>query len=72
MKRLKKARGLAGITNWPRNAMRHSFASHGYHLGLEWCVKTLRHTDGFRIFRKHYRGIVEKKAATAYFQILPN
>lgn len=62
--------GRAGA-QWPHDAMRHSFASYGYHRGLEWCIDTMGHIGGFRTFVRHYKGAADKTQSDRFFGILP-
>lgn len=55
-----------------KDALRHSFASYGYHfLGAEHTVEIMGHVGGFGMFAKHYKGLADKKSATEYFSIAP-
>lgn len=58
--------------DWPRNALRHSFAS--YHLAQFKDAAALAlemgHSDTELIFR-HYREVVRPKSADLYWQVLP-
>jgi integrase len=67
-----QARAAAGITDWPVNALRHSFAS--YHLAhFKNAASTaleLGHHDS-RITFAHYRELVKPKDAERYWQIKP-
>jgi integrase len=69
---LRDARERAKITEWPHDAMRHSFASYGFHRGLEWVVDTMGHVAGFRTFVRHYKGAASKADADSYFAIAPS
>jgi integrase len=66
------AREAAGITEWPPNALRHSFAS--YHLAqfnnAAALALELGHTDSNLVFR-HYRQLVKPKHAAGYWKIAP-
>ena len=66
------ARAAAGFTDWPENALRHSFAS--YHLArFENAGATalqLGHRDSRTTF-EHYRELVRPKEAARYWQISP-
>ena len=66
------ARVAAGITNWPDNALRHSFAS--YHLAHFKDSKALAlemgHIDSVMLFN-HYRALVKPKEAERYWNIKP-
>jgi integrase len=65
-------RESAGITDWPGNALRHSFAS--YHLAHFQDAAALAlqmgHTDSGMIFA-HYRQLVRPKDARQYWNIKP-
>jgi integrase len=67
-----EARQRATITNWPANALRHSFAS--YHLAhfknaAELALE-MGHTNQQMIF-DHYRQLVRPKEAARYWKICP-
>jgi integrase len=68
----KALRQAAGITNWPANALRHSFAS--YHLAhfkdAAALALEMGHTDSGMIFA-HYRQLVRPKEAARYWSIKP-
>lgn len=68
---VKKARTAAGIKVWTKDVMRHSFASYGYHRGLEWAVDTMGQVGGFRTFVNHYKGAASRAEADRYFAIAP-
>jgi len=69
-KQLDAAREAAGITEWPDNALRHSFAS--YHLAhfkdAAALALEMGHTDSGMIFN-HYRQLVRPKEAERYWNI---
>jgi integrase len=69
---LEAARKAAGITDWPDNALRHSFAS--YHLAhfkdAAALALEMGHTDADMIF-SHYRQLVRPKEADRYWSIRP-
>lgn len=69
---VEKARGGAGITEWPENAGRHSFAS--YHLAEHKDAgKTafeLGHPDPRQLYAD-YRALVKEKDAHTYWSITP-
>jgi integrase len=71
-KQFVQAREAAGITNWPDNALRHSFAS--YHLAhFKNAASTaleLGHHDS-RITFAHYRELVRPKEGERYWNIQP-
>lgn len=70
--RFESARAAAGITDWPNNAARHSFAS--YHLALHQdAAKTalqLGHANTAVLFQ-HYRELARPEDGEAYFKIMP-
>ena len=67
-----QAREAAGITDWPDNALRHSFAS--YHVAHFKDAKGLAlemgHIDSGMLFN-HYRALVKPKEAARYWNIKP-
>jgi integrase len=67
-----EAREAAGITEWPDNALRHSFAS--YHLAHFQNAAALAlqmgHTNEDMIFN-HYRELVKPKDAERYWNVTP-
>jgi integrase len=69
---LDETRYAAGITRWPKNALRHGFAS--YHLAqfndAAALSLQLGHTSPHLVF-KHYRQVVRPKEAARYWQIMP-
>lgn len=70
--RLEKAKKAAGITEWPNNALRHSFAS--YHLATFQDASALALEMGHsttRMIFQHYRALVTRSAGEAYWKIMP-
>lgn len=67
----KALRQAASVPHWPRDALRHTFASHGYWRGLEWALDTMRHTRQAAVFTKHYKGNVTASEGRAFFGIYP-
>jgi integrase len=68
----KRLVAYAGIEDWPSNAMRHSYASYLYSFtgnAAEVCAR-LGHRQDDMLF-DHYRTLVTRKAAHAYFTITP-
>jgi len=67
------AREQAGISNWPSNALRHSYAS--YHLAhfndAAALALQMGHTNTSMIFQ-HYREVVKPKDAALYWEIIPS
>jgi integrase len=72
-RKLAVALRASGITKWPDNALRHSFAS--YHLAMHQdAAKTalqLGHHESRTLFA-HYRELVRAEDARAYWQIEPS
>ena len=70
--RLREDRKRAGLTEWPSNGLRHSFAS--YHLAHFGDVKELAlelgRTNPSITFR-HYRQLVRPEAAERFWRIAP-
>src|SRR5437867_11435891 len=70
-RKLRAARGQAGINEWDNNSLRHSFGS--YHLAKHRNVQALAIEMGnspAMIF-KHYRELVKPKDAERYWNIRP-
>ena len=70
--RLEKAKKAAGITEWPNNALRNSFAS--YHLAAFQDASALALEMGHsttRMIFQHYRALVTRSAGEAYLKIMP-
>jgi integrase len=69
---LETARANAGISKWPSNALRHSYAS--YHLAFHQNAAALAlqmgHTSQAMIF-SNYREVVTKQDAERYWSIRP-
>ena len=63
----------ARITKWPHDATRHSFAS--YHYALHKNANILRdlmgHEESSRMLEHHYKAVVSRSAAEAYWSITP-
>ena len=60
-------REKAGI-EWPHSRLRHSFCSHAVALhGFTWTSLQADHSE--RVLRDHYREVVTKFEADAYFAI---
>jgi hypothetical protein len=70
--RFKEACRAAGIERWPRNALRHNFAS--YHLAwyrdASRTALELGHSESRTLFA-HYSELVTREAAKEYWKILP-
>jgi len=72
-KRFRKLHKLAGFEEWEANAMRHSFGSYYYALSgnpLE-TSRLLGHKASDQVLFDHYRALVSKERAEAYFSIYP-
>jgi integrase len=71
-KRLLNDRVASGLSDWPSNALRHSFGS--YHLeqfkNAALTALEMGHRDQDLLFR-HYRELVSAEAAKAYWSIFP-
>jgi len=66
------SRDQAGIKKWPKNAMRHSFAS--YHFELHGDSKKTANELGHRgedLLFSHYRSLTKKGSGSQYFSIFP-
>jgi hypothetical protein len=68
----------AGVLRSPKDGIRHSFGTHGYHRsddggsrGMEWTIALMGHTGGYRVFEKRYNGKCSSREAEAYFLIYP-
>ena len=71
-KRFIRLRDLAGIQTWPRNAMRHSFAT--YHLAHFQDIAKTAFELGHRspdMQYLHYRNLVTHDAGQKWFAITP-
>lgn len=70
---LADAREQAGISQWPSNALRHSYAS--YHLAhfndAAALALQMGHTNTAMIFQ-HYREVVKPKNAARFWEIMPS
>lgn len=73
-RRLADLRKAAGISEWPHNALRHSFASYWYaahpKYGAPALAAILGHSDA-DVLHRHYRAVVSERDARAYFAIRP-
>ena len=61
-----------GMTHWPQNDLRHSFASHhlAKHCNASELMLYMGHTSTKLIFEA-YRELVHPQAAEAYWNIVP-
>lgn len=71
--RLNSKATAAGITEWPKNALRHSFAS--YHFAANnnapLTAAMLGHHSSTRTFEKRYKKRVKPSEAKRYWQLTP-
>ena len=70
-KRLRKLAAAAGLTSWPHNALRHSFAS--YHLAKHGDpVKTAFQMGNSPVMvHNHYKGLVTNGDVTRFWELRP-
>ncbi len=66
------AREAAGITPWPHNALRHSFASYALAKWQNAAALALEMGNSAPVLMEHYREIVMPKAAEAFWSLTPN
>jgi integrase len=67
---LNRVRDIAGITEWPHDAARHSYCS--YSLPIHGAMQTaLNAGHSEDILFKHYREVVTKQEAEKFWQIFP-
>ena len=71
-KRHESARKRAGITEWPDNAMRHSFVSYRLAATGNAAQTALESGHDQAILFEHYRELVKPKDAARYWQIMPS
>jgi integrase/recombinase XerD len=71
--RFRALRRAAGINDWPKDVMRHSFAS--YHAASfkkqEETARQMGHIGGLRILRKHYVAYVPEDVANQFWALRP-
>ena len=70
--KLGRVRKAAGLTRWPRNGLRHSFASYRYAATQDapLTAHDLGHS-GTQLLYQHYRELVTPEDAAQYWQISP-
>ena len=67
---LSAAATKAGMTEWPKNGLRHSFCSYSVAVkGFEWTARQADHSE--KMLKKHYREVVSKEGAERYWEIRP-
>ena len=71
---LREVRPLAGLTEWPNNALRHSFASHAcaMHDDFAKVAAWLGHARDPRLLVTRYRHAVAKDAGRKWFDVTPD
>jgi integrase len=69
-RRFEAVRRLAGFEHWPQDALRHSFVS--YHYALHGESDTAAQAGhSAQMLHEHYRGLVTRAEAEAFFSIQP-
>ncbi|MCX6875955.1 MAG: tyrosine-type recombinase/integrase [Verrucomicrobia bacterium] len=70
---LRELRPLAGLTEWPSNALRHSFASHACAMTDDYSrvAAWLGHARDPRLLIGRYRHAVPKDAGAKWFNVFP-
>lgn len=70
---LREIRPEAGLTEWPSNALRHSFASHAaaMHDDFSKVASWLGHARDPRLLVTRYRHAIAKDAGESWFEVLP-
>jgi len=70
---LRRLRRAAGITQWPHNALRHSFATFhlAHHQDPVRTAYLLGHHFGSEMLTRHYRGLTSRGAAAEYWALRP-
>lgn len=66
------AREAAGITPWPHNALRHSFASYALAKWQNAAALALEMGNSAPVLMEHYREIVMPKDAEAFWSLTPD
>ena len=71
-RRLDALHASAGLSDWPANSMRHSFASYhlAHHKNAAALALELGH-EGTKMLFEHYREVVKPDAAAAFWKIAP-
>ena len=70
-KRFDAVKGAAGLTDWPQNAMRHSFASYRLAETQDAARVSLEMGNSPAMVFAHYRELVKPKDAARFFGIMP-
>lgn len=70
---LVKARADAGISDWPNNALRHSFVSYACAMTEDYPKVSawIGHSGGTALLEARYRHAVPKDAGKKWFEVLP-
>lgn len=66
---IQRARESLGY-GWPQDCTRHTFATCAFHVGLEWALDIMGHTDS-KLFLKSYKGQIDPKDAGGLWRISP-
>jgi integrase len=72
-RRWDRLRRAAGVRDWPSDAMRHTFASMHYaHFQNESLLKAqMGHSQDEDVLFQHYRGLVSRREAAAFWGLRP-
>ena len=72
VKRLRAIKKAAGVTAWPKDVARHTFASAFLELSQSIEETCLQMCNTAPMLFKHYRGLMTEKEAAAHFAIMPH
>ena len=70
-KRLEADRASAGITDWPNNALRHSFGSYRLAFSQNAAQTSMEMGNSPQMVFRHYRELVKPKTAAQWWSIAP-
>lgn len=71
--RAKALKEATGEESWPKDILRHSFATYNFtENGLEHTLTCMRHSNRSEMLWRHYLGDGSTRLAKAYFSIIPN
>ncbi len=70
--RLRKIAGIAEISPWPRNALRHTFASHYFSRTKDEAKTAAELGNSPSVLFRHYRALVSPEETEAFWQITPD
>ena len=73
VRRWGRLRAAAGLGKWPHDAMRHTFASmhYAHHQNESLLKAQMGHSDDEDVLFQHYRGLVSRRAAAAFWELRP-